>query len=291
LAQARSGLGPPPGRGGRGLDCSLRCRLLVRQQYRNGHVLQQVPGCTPEDQLAEARASVGSHDDEIDAFVRQGLRASDMDPPDRKWMRVRFTQATVLDVDVQEPTSLPDTPFDPSGRSISDNLRQNEQSKFRPNDVVLLDFATAQEYINQGIAEEIEPIYQRPLRDFETIFRNSAGEIDTINRQIAVAQEDLTKLDGATTNLGQQIAFFTEQERRLTEDRDGFSMEREVVSEYRSALENRWKEVLSELSRLYRANKQLVAGMSSRDDDSAARPDRRTLSSRGEGASRGEGRR
>ena len=219
----------------------------------------------------------------IDAFVRHNLRASDMDPPERKWMQVRFTQAAnPLDVDVQEPTSLPDTPFDPLGRSISDNLRQNEQTKFQPNDVVLLDFATAQEYINQGIAEAIEPKYQRPLRDFERFFRNSAGEIESINRQIAVAQEDLTKLDDSVAKLQQQIAFFTDQEQRLSVDRDGFNMERTVITEYRTALEARWKEVLSELSRLYRANKQLVSRMSSRDDDSAARPDGRSLSSRGD---------
>ncbi len=217
----------------------------------------------------------------IDEFVRHNTRASDMDPPERKWMQVRFTQAAEpLDVDVQEPTSLPDTPFDPSGRSISDNLRQNEKTAFKQNDIVLLDFATAQEYINLGVAEAIEPKYQRPLRDFERFFRNSAGEIDSVDRQITVAQADLTKLDDSVTKLREQIAFFTERETRLAADRDGFNMERTVMTEYRTALEERWKEVLGELSRLYRANKQLVSRMSSQSQDSAVRPDRRNLSSR-----------
>ena len=70
-------------------------------------------------------------------------------------------------------------------------------------------------------------------------------------------------------------------ETQLSADRDGFNMERTVISEYRTALEGRWKEVLGELSRLYRANKQLVSRMSSQDDDSAVRPDGRNLSSRG----------
>lgn len=217
----------------------------------------------------------------IDAFVRDNTRASDMDPPERKWMRIRFTASPdVLEVDVQEPTSLPDTSFDPSGRSISDSLRQNEPTKFEQNDVVELDFATAQEYINQGVAEAIEPIYRRPLRDFERIFRYTAGEVDSLDRQIAVAQVDLTKLNESITNLRQQIAFFTEREQQLTTDRDGFNMERTVITEYRTALEEQWKEVLDELSRLYRANKLLVARMSSRGGESAARPDGRTLSSR-----------
>ena len=125
----------------------------------------------------------------IDTFVRHNTRASDMDPPERKWMLVRFTETVgPFEVDVQEPTSLPDTPFDPLGRSQADNLRQNEQTTYQANDEVLLDFLTAQEYINQGVAEAIEPKYQRPLTDFERFFRNSAGEIDSIARQIAVAQ-------------------------------------------------------------------------------------------------------
>ena len=136
---------------------------------------------------------------------------------------------------------------------------------------------------NCQAGEEVESVYQRPLRDFERVFRNSAGEIDSISRQIDVAQEDLNKLDESVTNLRQQIAFFTEREQRLAEDRDGFNMERTVITEYRTAVEERWKEVLGELSRLYRVNKQLVSRMSSRDGGSAMRPDRRTLSSRSEG--------
>ena len=195
----------------------------------------------------------------LDEYVRDQTQASDMDPPARKWMKVKFTEAKAdIEVDVSEPTSLPDAPFDPSGRANADDLRQLDKAQFAKGDEVVLDFFTAQEFISQGIAEAVEPIYVRRLRDYERFFRANASQIDATTREISVTEDDLAKLNDALTDLRSQVSFVTNQRQRLTEDRDGFNMELAVIQQYRQALEEQWKTLLSDLSRLYRANKQQV---------------------------------
>ena len=55
-----------------------------------------------------------------------------------------------------------------------------------------------------------------------------------------------------------QIVVVEERRRKWAEDSAGFQMELAVINEYKQALEQEWESVRSELSRLYRANKQQV---------------------------------
>ncbi|MCP4193585.1 MAG: hypothetical protein GY768_23475 [Planctomycetaceae bacterium] len=195
----------------------------------------------------------------IDQYVRDQKQANDMDPPERKWMKVRFTESkSDIDVDVSEPTSMPDAPFDPSGRANADDLRQFKTVGFEKGDEVVVDFLTGQEFINQGIAELVEPIYVRQLRDYERFFRANLNQMDATRREIDVTDSDLAKLNEALADLRSQIQFSTNQRQLLTADRDGFKMEVAIIQQYQQALEQQWKALLSDLSRLYRANKQQV---------------------------------
>lgn len=212
----------------------------------------------------------------VDEYVRDQTQANEMDPPERKWMQVKFNEPKQgVDVDVNEPISLPDTPFDPSGRANADDLRQAAAVDFDRNDEVLLDFATAEQYINEGVVDPGTPIYVRQLRDYERFFRANAGQIETSDRQIKVATEDLAKLNQSIQDLSKQIVFATNRRDRLTEDRDGFNMELAVITQYKQALEKEWKSVLSDLSRLYRANKQQMReadGVTSANTSTQKRP-------------------
>ena len=195
----------------------------------------------------------------IDEFVRDQTRATEMDPPERKWMRVKFLDSYAVDVDVQTPTPLPDSPYDPSGRSIEGTLQQNAPTQFQKGDEAVLDFETAQALINDAVAEQVEPLYQRRLRDYAEYFRAFAREFEAIDRQIATAQGDVDKLNEALNGLREQTAFRSQQKTDLTEDRDGFNRERH--GDYRiprKVLEEQWSALRRDLSRLYRANKQIV---------------------------------
>lgn len=194
----------------------------------------------------------------VSEYVRDQTRANETDPPERKWMKIKFLQAHSVDVDVQTPTPLPDTAYDPSGRSIEATLQQDKPTQFAKGDEAILDFETAQELVNQGIAEQVEPIYQRRLRDYAESFRSFAREFEAIGRQLTTAQEDLDRINESVSSLRQQIAFRADQGKKLAQDRDGFNREREVIANYRGVLEQQWNTIRRDLSRLYRANKQIV---------------------------------
>ena len=199
-----------------------------------------------------------TYDQLVDEYVRDQTRATDMDPPERKWMRVKFLDDYTVDVDVQTPTRLPDSAYDPSGRTIEGTLQQNAATQFQKGDEAILDFETAQELVNDGKAEQVEPVYQRRLRDYAEFFRDFAREYEAMDRQLATAQEDLNKLNASLTSLREQMTFCSQQKSELTEDRDGFNRERQVITEYRGQLDEQWNALRRDLSRLYRANKQIV---------------------------------
>ncbi len=218
---------------------------LTSEQMRL--LLETPAGLTPE-----------KYEQLIDEYVRDQTRASEMDPPERKWMRVKFLKPHAVEVDVQTPTRLPGVAYDPSGRSIEGTLQQNATTEFQEGDEATLDFETAQELIGKGIAEQIEPVYVRRLRDYAESFCAFARNFEVIDRQLATAQEDLKKLTDAATGLREQIGFQTDQKKLLTEDRDGFNRERTVITEYRGVLEAQWTALRRDLSRIFRANKQVV---------------------------------
>ncbi len=111
--------------------------------------------------------------------------------------------------------------------------------------------------MNQGIAEQIEPVYHRRLRDYAEYFRSFAREFEAIDRQVTTAQERPGKINDSVQSLRDQIAFRDDQQKKLTEDQAGFDRERTVITEYRGVLEEQWNAVRRNLSRLYRANKQI----------------------------------
>ena len=100
--------------------------------------------------------------------------------------------------------------------------------------------------------------YVRQLRDYARQFRINAGQIDAAERQNASLLALSQKLTQQSADLQAQIVVVEERRRKWAEDSAGFQMELAVINEYKQALEQEWESVRSELSRLYRANKQQV---------------------------------
>ncbi len=224
------------------------------------------------EQIASLIASEGMdaqrYRDLVDEYVRDLQPATEMDPPERKWLRVRFLRPHTEDVDVelqgdagQQP--LPDSLFDPSGRSIVATLNQGEKTSFAKDDEATFYFPTAQELMNDGVVEPLEPIYYRRLRDYAHLFRTFAGDMEGLSRQLELAQSDLDKLTESLSQLQTQLAFQAQQQQELEHDLGGLNTERQVLGQYRTSVEAKWKQLRQELSRLYRANLQLADRMTS----------------------------
>lgn len=203
----------------------------------------------------------------LSEYARDLQRATDVDPPQRKWVKVRFKEAhtEAVDVDVEgegtQPLPLADSMFDPSGRSLVATLSQGEETQFSEGDEAEFDWATAQELINSGKAELVEAVYHRRLRDYARFLRTFTAELEGLDRSIAVAEADLQKLNDSIADLQQQIAFRSQQRDYLEHDLEGLNRERTLLVSYGQKLDAKWNELRESLSRLYRTNRQLVSQM------------------------------
>ncbi|MCA9198015.1 MAG: hypothetical protein KDA87_10770 [Planctomycetales bacterium] len=194
----------------------------------------------------------------LDEYVRDQDRANGTDPAERKWALVKFLKSYEVDVDVQEAIPDPDRWFDATGRSIAGVLRQEERSKFAKGDEALFDYETALRLKNDGAAEIQEERYFRRLRDYSLAYRTIFHESEKLDMDIADAELDIQKLQVALKGLNQQIAVRSETRDKLTADKTKFDYERTVITQYKDALEAKWQKVRSELSLLYRWNKQFA---------------------------------
>ena len=194
----------------------------------------------------------------LDEYQRDQASAEPNDPPERKWMKVTFKAGDEIEVDATEESQVPEEPFDGSGQARAKDLQYGEAVSVSNNDELWFDFASAQELIQQQKADPGEVKYVRQLRDYARQFRINAGQIDAAERQNASLLALSQKLTQQSADLQAQIVVVEERRRKWAEDSAGFQMELAVINEYKQALEQEWESVRSELSRLYRANKQQV---------------------------------
>lgn len=194
----------------------------------------------------------------LDEYQRDQAPAELDDLPERKWMKVTFKAGDDIEVDATEESQVPEEPFDGSGQARAKDLQYGDTVSISSNDELWFDFASAQELIQQQKADPGEVKYVRQLRDYARLFRINAGQIDAAERQNASLLALSQKLTQQSEDLQGQIVVVEDRRRKWAEDSAGFQMELAVINEYKQALEQEWKSVLSELSRLYRANKQQV---------------------------------
>lgn len=210
----------------------------------------------------EGVADEGAYNALLQEYVRDMKPATEQDAPERKWMRVKFTKEEAVDVDVEVAGDagqpLQDSLFDPSGRTLNPELRQGEKTTFREGDEAILDFAAAQNLISQGKAEAAGTIYARRLRDYARLSHAQSATLNQLQLQISMAEQDLSKLDETITAQQQELAFLTDRQAKFTADRDGLANELKVLQQYRETVESHLGKLRTELSRLYRTNRQLV---------------------------------
>jgi hypothetical protein len=200
----------------------------------------------------------------INSYVRDLQPGEDADPPERKWVTVRFTQPVTVDVDVEvqadaEQQPLSDSLFDPSGRSLVATLSQGSTTEFKEGDEATVDYATFLELRDQGKVERVRELYHRRLRDYARAFRSIHADLNELSRQIGLAESDLEKVNESMTQLQSQIAFQTQQGQALSGDLQGLQTERQILDQYAALMDKKWSELRAELSRLYRSNRQLVS--------------------------------
>jgi hypothetical protein len=222
-------------------------------------------GITPE-QLQALRP--GGIDDKmwaetVEDFLRDGQPAKDGDLDERKRIKVKFTKAKTIPVDVEGAggeaggaSTSPERAYDPSGRAAYIFLQQGKPTEFAEGDEVVFDGVTAKRLVADGDAtfSDEPPIYRRQLRDFDTILSGIAADRNTVLNDIAVAEKNAASFDKSIAEAKAQIEANKALIQALSADQARFKDELDHITRVAADLSEKRGMQLQELSRLYQSN-------------------------------------
>ena len=203
----------------------------------------------------------------VSEYIRNGQIADrDSDPPERTMVRIQFKETynqIVVDAP-DEPPYLPSRDFNTLGQALPAWLRHGGEGdtagrvQFNVGDIALFDAVTAQELITQGIAEEVERIYIRQLRDYEFLFHKMYRQLTIVEDKIAVTTQDIARLEAATSKTLELVSYREDEVAKLRDDKTGFEHERQEITRYHEALDGQYRATLQQLSTLYRESLALA---------------------------------
>jgi hypothetical protein len=204
----------------------------------------------------------------IQSYARDGEEAKDTDPPENVWYQIKFKQEYEVSVDAPIVSSLNTEPFNTEGQAVLARLRRERGNseqigkvKFGPKEgeisTAVLDQATAQTLIDQGVAELEKKIYRRKLTDYELAFHSINERLTEINGRIAQLKLDDAAMLASTQKAEQQRALVEELKTKVVADLDRAKNDSAELDKYTTALSGQVTKVQNELSQLYRANKAL----------------------------------
>lgn len=203
----------------------------------------------------------------VDEYIRDGQTADrDSDPPERTLVQVQFKEAyNDIMVDApDEPPRLPSRDFNALGQALPAWLRHGGDGdaagrvQFQVGEMAFFDTETAQQLVQGGIAEEVDRIYIRQLRDYEFLFHKIYRQSTIVDDRTRSTQDDITRLEQATARTQQSIDYRTEETGKLTHDKQGFERERGEINRYHESLNVRYQKSRQELSALYRESLALA---------------------------------
>jgi hypothetical protein len=204
----------------------------------------------------------------VQSYARDGEEAKDTDPPENIWYEVKFEQEYEVSVDAPIVSSLDTEPYNTEGQAVLARLRREKGNaeqigkvKFGPKEgeisTAVLDQATAQTLIDQGIAKLEKKIYRRRLTDYELEFHSINERLSEINGRVAQLKLDDAAMLATTQKAEQQRTLVEELKAKVVADLERAKNDSAELEKYKNALAAQVATVQNELSQLYRANKAL----------------------------------
>ena len=195
----------------------------------------------------------------LDNYLRDGKRAADTDTPDNTWVKVRFTKehTEVVDSDATLNGVEESQDWFDRGRSEIPLLQRGDVAKFKKDEVGVFPQADAEDLISRGVCERIEPIYVRPLNDYEYQFRSTYLQMVQIRQDMERIQRNIDEQTSTNNRTETLITYRNDEKAKLQQDLDKFTYEQKQIEAYRDKLQAKLNDTKSELSRLYRTNFQL----------------------------------
>jgi hypothetical protein len=217
----------------------------------------------------------------LDQYYRFHREATEDDPPENKWVLVKFIKAHEIQVDSDAQQSLLEGDgryFDTSGRAVEGRLQRGEEGtvEFEVGDTGVFDTDTADTLVTDGVCEKVKEVYRRSLHDYERFFRETFYRHIELNDSINRVTRDRDTLIANKAKADEQIAYRSEEKVKLEKDLIGFRQEKAEAANYAAALETQWQKTMEHLSQLYNTNNLLMAELTKLQYQLAQEINRRT---------------
>jgi hypothetical protein len=206
----------------------------------------------------------------LDAYLRDGTRASDNDPAEAVWVQVNILKDYELDVDSQvDANATGQGYFDSIGRSIDSRLKRDDEGRvvltpdMKDKPIIFKEYVV-QKLLSNGIVELVQRIFVRPLNDYETAFNELVIREHEVSEQIKLYERDSSEID-SSNQLGQEMISFRQVEhQQLQADLQGYQQEITVLQQAIEAADQDLAQLKSQLSEMYRsiqsAHQRLLGG-------------------------------
>lgn len=205
----------------------------------------------------------------LNAYLRDGQKASDDDRPESIWEQINLLTDYQVDVDSdQSADATVSGYFDQVGRSIDVRLKRNEPvslapGELRDNRVVVLE-SVARELIERGAAERVQRIFVRPLNDYLGIFNRFHAKRFELDERTKYYQFQNQLIDQANQAGQNMLAVRQKENQLLTSDLSGFQKEVQFLNSAVDQASADLDQLKKDLSSLYRAiqehHRQLLVG-------------------------------
>lgn len=207
----------------------------------------------------KVRALMGNNvlPETIDAYLRDGSRATATDPPETIWVKVRFTKPIQITVDAKDQRSAADGGFyDALGQAVDSKLQRADEDavSFDTGDTLIVKEDWAKQRIQAGEAELIDRYYVRPLNSYRLALRSLRENIINLKTQEADLLRQIEIVNEAIALTNDMITKGQQRELNLEKDEKQIAIERTAITSYTSQLENQLAETKREVARLYKAN-------------------------------------
>jgi hypothetical protein len=224
---------------------------------------EEIFGRMDPDAIAKLFADVptenGLQQQIIDAYVRDGQRATANEEQAAVWVQVNMLRGHSVDVDSQEVANATvGSYYDSIGRSVDTRLKRDDSPSVEltpemNSELIVLKAEVAQELIDAGKAELVQRIYVRPLNDYEEAFNRNIVRAEELKERITLVQRETTEI-GKANELGNEMITFRQVEnQKLTNDLQGIQQENAVLSSSLTEANKQLDSLKKELSRMYRS--------------------------------------
>jgi hypothetical protein len=196
-------------------------------------------------------------------YVRDGKRASDEDPPENRWLKVRFTgnYSEVVDSASKLGAVITSEDFFDRGRAEIAILQRGEEAKFKKDDIAIFPPLDANRLIDLNVCELVEPIYVRSLRSYAQTYRELYQRSRDLEADIDRVIDNTKDLTHANELAEEQITYRDEERTKLKADLAKFVYERDEIEKYAVTLAATMAEKRAKLSYLYLANRKLATDL------------------------------